>query len=349
MSLFGWNRRRTFIVAFVTSLLAYVTLGIFGATPASAVTTCSFSLATGVLDVVMSSDGAFDEAGIGAYSNGEIRVSGALCPGDTALLSNVATIRVRGANNEDDFVLIAMYDEFASGIDWGDINWDIDVGTASGAGLEDFLMIDGSPMADGTALNIALGVDGIDLNNDGNLDLGPLVGFDDWRILGTPNDDTISAAGSSATGAPFESNLQSAGFPGILGFSGKDTIAGGKGDDILFGGTGADLLDDSGAGAAVVVNLAAGISTGSGLDVVSEFENVVGSDFGDILSGDAGPNRVLGGPGIDEIAGQEGDDFMNGGRGKDDVDGGPDTDTCVRGPDAFISCDAFIGGGPNKV
>jgi Ca2+-binding RTX toxin-like protein len=91
------------------------------------------------------------------------------------------------------------------------------------------------------------------------------------------------------------------------------------GGDSFDGGDGIDTLTFQGADGAVAVNLAAhtgtvGIATG---DTYTNFENLIGSNFADILSGDAGVNRIDGGAGDDVINGGAGADVMNGGAGND--------------------------------
>ena len=108
----------------------------------------------------------------------------------------------------------------------------------------------------------------------------------------------------------------------VFGFGGNDTINGGKGDDMIEGGAGADHLD-GGEGVntisyslsttGVVVNLANSTAAGGDAagDVISNFQNVVGSDHDDVLIGssgsnvlfeEAGHNILVGGGGHDTFA-----------------------------------------------
>lgn len=108
----------------------------------------------------------------------------------------------------------------------------------------------------------------------------------------------------------------------IMGFGGNDTINGGDGDDMIEGGAGADHLD-GGTGintvsyalsaAGVIVNLANMTATGGDAngDVISNFQNVYGSDHDDVLVGsngnnvfyeEAGKNLLVGGGGQDTFA-----------------------------------------------
>ncbi len=105
----------------------------------------------------------------------------------------------------------------------------------------------------------------------------------------------------------------------INGRDGDDRIWGSDGDDILEGGAGADRLEgDAGmdwvsyreSGAAVTVNLADSTVSGGHAegDVLTEIENVIGSDYDDVLVGNGGANRLEGGPGGDMLDGGPGSD-----------------------------------------
>ena len=104
----------------------------------------------------------------------------------------------------------------------------------------------------------------------------------------------------------------------ILTFSAYENLVGGTAKDVFaligtatLGGTimgsgGLDTLDYSGYGSAVSVNLATW--TASGTLGVSGIENITGSDFADILTGDANPNVIRGMGGNDTLAGGLGND-----------------------------------------
>lgn len=73
----------------------------------------------------------------------------------------------------------------------------------------------------------------------------------------------------------------------------------------LDGGDGVDTLDLSKAAAGVEINLAAGTLDGS---TAVNFENVTGTDFDDVITGDAQDNVIRSGSGFDILAGGEGAD-----------------------------------------
>lgn len=106
------------------------------------------------------------------------------------------------------------------------------------------------------------------------------------------------------------------------GRDGDDFIIGSAGSDMLSGGAGIDTLSYETADAAVTVNLALrGVqaASGSGSDLISGFENLVGSRFDDILLGDSSDNFVSGGAGDDVVRVGLGNDFAFGGNGDDTI------------------------------
>jgi Ca2+-binding RTX toxin-like protein len=124
----------------------------------------------------------------------------------------------------------------------------------------------------------------------------------------------------------------------LFGNSGKDTIDGGLGDDVLDGGTNTDkLIGGSGkdtasyakSQTAVVANLAlpaTNVGEAKG-DTYSSIENLIGSNFADVLTGDGAANAISGGGGSDTLSGGEGNDVLNGGSGADRLIGSGGTDT----------------------
>lgn len=111
----------------------------------------------------------------------------------------------------------------------------------------------------------------------------------------------------------------------ILGGAGNDSIRGGIGGDHLEGGEGIDRLGYGGSSEGVVINLnevgETGLQSASGGaaqgDVISGFENVVGSQHDDILTGNDGSNLLVGSGGDDVLSGGAGRDRLSGGEGAD--------------------------------
>ena len=114
----------------------------------------------------------------------------------------------------------------------------------------------------------------------------------------------------------------------ICGFGGDDVIEGGGGDDVIVGGAGTDEVDYSGATASIDADLATGLIDGPVSDesLVVEVENVIGTDFDDLIVGDELANFVQAGDGKDTVEGGDGDDELKGGIGGDTMKGGDGDD-----------------------
>jgi Ca2+-binding RTX toxin-like protein len=112
---------------------------------------------------------------------------------------------------------------------------------------------------------------------------------------------------------------------------GDDTVTAGSGNDTLDGGNGTDLLDYSFVSNDLTVDLSAGMATGYGSDVIANFENVNGTGYNDVLSGDASGNTLTGNQGSDTLTGNGGDDLLDGGDSSDTLSGGSGNDTLLGG------------------
>jgi Ca2+-binding RTX toxin-like protein len=90
----------------------------------------------------------------------------------------------------------------------------------------------------------------------------------------------------------------------ITGNSGDNILAGLAGADSLDGGLGIDTATYAASAAAVRVSLAAGTASGGDAegDTLFNFESLTGSNFDDILEGNAGANVLVGGAGIDTVS-----------------------------------------------
>ena len=109
----------------------------------------------------------------------------------------------------------------------------------------------------------------------------------------------------------------------IDGGAGDDTIGGNFGNDILIGGANGASGDrlDFGIGtltSGVTVNLSITTAqdTGAGIKTILGFENISGSDFDDVFTGNSDVNS---------IGGSDGNDIIKGGAGADLLDGGNNT------------------------
>ncbi|MBV5329227.1 MAG: calcium-binding protein, partial [Chlorobium sp.] len=117
----------------------------------------------------------------------------------------------------------------------------------------------------------------------------------------------------------------------LHGETGDDNLYGGIGNDLLDGGAGADAMDGGqGVDTATYINSAAGVaalldSAGTGLSNTNEaagdtyvnVENLTGSNYDDILVGDANTNILTGGLGNDTLTGRGNGDTLDGGDGFD--------------------------------
>jgi hypothetical protein len=261
------RRKRLPVVAFAGVLFAFQAIALVGAQVASAAVTCTYSL--GVVTVTM---GSGESAAFTVGAADEIMVNAANC--GLATLDNTTTINVTGFSGDEDVTIDVSED-------WGTINWTINLGT----GTADALDLDGSAATDDLA--VTLGASGADLNGDDDVD-ATLSGIEVFSIEGGTGDDTLSAGGGGTVGAAFADDVT------IFGDAGDDTLVSGAGDDNLDGDADVNTVDYSAATAAVVVDLGAGTATGGGgFDTLANFDNVVGSAFGDTLTGDALVDNVI--------------------------------------------------------
>jgi Ca2+-binding RTX toxin-like protein len=129
----------------------------------------------------------------------------------------------------------------------------------------------------------------------------------------------------------------------LNGSSGNDTLDGGAGSvaDIIDGGTGIDTVSyaslTSSLSTGVTLNLGGtkdsnGYVSASGLgglDKVKGVENILGSAYADVFTGDSAANTLNGGAGNDSLIGGAGNDTLIGGLGNDTLSGGTGTDVFV--------------------
>lgn len=134
--------------------------------------------------------------------------------------------------------------------------------------------------------------------------IGKLFGTD--KLVGTDDDDLLIALGAKTT------LIGGLGNDVLLGGLNNDTLIGGKGADYLSGGLGTDTVDYSGSDAGVKVNLTTGKGSGGDAegDTIVLVENVIGSAFDDVLTGDKGKNVLTGGDGDDIFVVTKGKDVI---------------------------------------
>ncbi|KAB1085063.1 calcium-binding protein [Neorhizobium galegae] len=180
-----------------------------------------------------------------------------------------------------------------------------------------------------TKVVINSGVDEVTLNylRDADTDYHvELIRFDDGFVAtlpdynswqkGTSGNDTIAGNANHNVLIGYAGNDTITGAGGnddAHGGAGDDLIDGGDGNDFLHGGVGTDTLTYASATAAVTVSLAtitAQNTSGAGTDTVLGFENLTGSDYNDILTGDGNANVIQGGVGNDAMDGGGGVDTL---------------------------------------
>lgn len=302
-------------------------LGLYGlavAPGALAATSCTFS--GGQITVNQTGAGTITLQ-IQDAANSPILVNGSTTCGTGApLLSTTTAISVIGDATGAQEVDLYLSDDSNVLADWGAINFTVNLGSDTSPG--DGLWVTNQDASAAGAIDLVAGANGIDLNNDGDLDV-TLAGVDLFEFdSSSVGNDSISAAGSTATGAAFASPIQGldgpgGGLVGIWADGGNntltggasqdevgngggayDTVAGGLGDDVLNG----EAVDYSASASGVTVNLPAGTAVGEGLDTLVNVVDVYGSDQADNVTGNASDNWIWGGPGDDTLTGGDGFD-----------------------------------------
>ncbi len=116
----------------------------------------------------------------------------------------------------------------------------------------------------------------------------------------------------------------------LQGLGGDDHLGGQAGDDRIDGGDGEDTAYYLDAFSGVTVSLADGTASGgSGSDTLISIEDVWGSLYNDVLTGDFKANTLSGDAGNDLLRGGGGSDLLSGGQGDDRLEGGTGDDVAV--------------------
>ena len=112
----------------------------------------------------------------------------------------------------------------------------------------------------------------------------------------------------------------------VFGNAGDDSLVGGQGDDTIDGGIGSDTLDGgSGNDTASYAKNTSGVKVqldsdnneegGATGDTLINIENLIGSDYNDVLKGNSQDNMINAGNGNDTVYGGGGADTLDGGQG----------------------------------
>ena len=215
---------------------------------------------------------------------------------DDTLTGNAGSNNLYGGAGNDHFVASGGGDHYdgGAGSDW----------------------VDYRPSGVGVYVNLATGVGHFGFaEGDTYTSIENIHGsnFDD-TLIGDDNANVIYGGGGSDH---------------IYGGGGNDMIYSGGGYDSIDGGAGIDTVSYSDSWSYVVVNLETGVGQygAASRDTIVNVENVVGSNYNDTLTGDAGANKLDGGAGNDVLHGGAGNDILIGGSGADVLDGGDGVDT----------------------
>ncbi|MCC7427462.1 MAG: hypothetical protein IT557_11185, partial [Alphaproteobacteria bacterium] len=142
----------------------------------------------------------------------------------------------------------------------------------------------------------------------------------------------------------------------LTGNAARNYFLGGAGNDMIDGGAGVDAVvySEDGGASGVTVNLATGVARDSfgGTDTLTGIEDVYGSEFADVLIGNAADNMFAGDIGNDSIDGGGGFDiasYENAGSGVTvNLGGGSGTDG-VGGTDTLVNIEGVRGSDFNDV
>ncbi len=132
----------------------------------------------------------------------------------------------------------------------------------------------------------------------------------------------------------------------IVGDTADNAFWGNGGTDAMDGGAGFNVVAYGNATGSVTVNLASGTANGAdGNDTFINMEGVLGSNFADFLTGDAGNNYLVGGGGNDVIDGGAGSDraSYSGAGGNVSVSLLTNTSSGADGVDTLISIENLRG------
>jgi len=238
-------------------------------------------------------------------------------------------------DNDENFNQITAQRYDASGNTVGS-EFDID---ASGANTEPHATL----MADGRVAVTFWASDTIQMKIIDPRDTVSLTGVTtkDY-VVGTIGDDTLIMQSVTSTQSFGWDGDDTIGIDGFIGFG-----------DIFDGGNGIDTFTMAGQTSDYDINLGAGkvwLKGGAGGGVLSDFENVIGGEGDDFLTGNSGKNEISGGAGADDIYGKAGADTLLGEGGNDNIFGGGGRDNINggKGADSLFGeggNDKIIGGG----
>jgi hypothetical protein len=343
-------------LAAATTLIASAGIN---STPAEAATSCKLTNDTLQVTMTEHRDSAAFTPALGTIAIGDSK--GPLtCSGGTPTVNNINSIlivdnstdpRTREVFDGSTRVSINEPGNFKPGKSnqaFGEIRWYTDMKNG-----RDELTIGSNYQA----FAWKFGNEGVNWSFDNDADMIGMP-FDDIRVFGGTQQDSISLQGGDGTGAPLSTpqyikvqtgqgpdSVQGSDMPAgddldlgdgddfVNGFGGPDNIRAYSGNDTVKGGAGNDVINyKNGPAAGVTVDLGqtGPQDTGEGRDTISEVETVVGTTLADTL---------IGGAGADVLDGDAGDDTLDGRGGADTIRGrgGIDTASFANAPGAVTA------------
>lgn len=166
------------------------------------------------------------------------------------------------------------------------------------------------------------------------------LGTTSAQITGGAGSDTVTNV-ENVQGSTFDDTLRgNASANTLQGWEGDDTLIGLGGNDVINGDAGSDTasydnVTYAGAASAGITldlsNASSQNTVGAGSDTVTNVENVIGSSFGDTLTGDSVANVLSGLGGTDTLKGAAGNDTLDGGAGNGDQLAGGNGDDAFNG------------------
>jgi Ca2+-binding RTX toxin-like protein len=271
--------------------------------------------------------------------NNDYDVQGQLFNADGSPAGDVFTVNTTTFNWQTDPSITVLADGRIV-VAWEDSNNALGDTSINGIAAQIFDPRESGVILTGTTVNDDLiGTDFNDImKGAGGADNLSALGGDDL-LIGGAGADTLSGGAGSDTASYVDSsagvtvnlatNVNTGGeaqgdilysIQNLIGSDFADTLTGNGLDNVLEGGAGADVLIGGGgidtasyrtSTTWVNANLHTGLGShgdAQGDSLSSTIENLIGSDHGDLLTGNAGANTIEGGLGNDGIHGQGGDD-----------------------------------------
>ena len=189
--------------------------------------------------------------------------------------------------------------------------------TLNGTGGNDWM---GLPSTLGTGLFAINGDTGTDMMSFSGLGAGVFINLHSDQASST-DFNLIMASIENVTGTSFDDVFYGSDrSEKVRGLGGRDMFYGSDGErDTIDGGSSNDTLSYENSSAAVSVSLLRGRGNGGDAagDRISNIENLIGSNYDDMIWGDGAANRLTGGLGDDTLVGNGGDDYILAGLGTD--------------------------------